>query len=215
MKRKLKLDLERCSDTLLITKAKIFLAAMINNRFFPEPHPFYVEPLAKVGETTASLEKSYLEALSGDKYKIATRKNFRRELIAQLTDWAEYVQLVAKGDPEKLASSGFDLRKEPGTSTVKAGYDDLVPILDMRHGGERGMVIAWTKSHPRAASYEIHIAIGDPTIEQNWKHAAVFGSCKEMVLGGLQPGQDCSFRLRYILSDGVGPWSHPYPFMPT
>lgn len=209
-----KSDFLRLPVPTRITRAKVILAAMTNNRHFPEPFGDLAPGLAKIGEDTHNLETSFMDALSGARHLIAIRKNAEEVLAQDFKELAAYVNLVAKGDAQKLASTGFDIVKEGVPST---GRQHLVlhPVLELKQGEKRGAVYGRTKRIPGARSYELHVSIGDPAVEANWKHHAVLPNSGWTEIGGLTPGQDYNFRLRCIMSDGPGPWSPPLPFMPT
>ena len=214
MKHKVKLNLERLNDPGLISKGKVVVSSMTNNQFYPEPYPAYVASLSKINDTIAVFEQAYLDGLSGEKQKIALRKKIRAELIDQLKDLARYVELVAKGDLQMLTSTGFDISKPAAAGSVKADHGQ---VTDMRisRGGKRGMVVVKAKRVRGAASYQIHMTTGDPTVEANWMEGGVFAHCTNMEMAGLNLGLQHYFRMRCIMSEGPGPWSNPFPFMPT
>lgn len=213
MNQKTKKSFPRLSDPALISAAKIILASMTNNHFFPSPYSEHVAPLDEINRTLVEYEQSFLDSLSGDKQKIAARKTVRQRLIDQLEGLASYVDLVAKGDLRMLSTTGFEIRKEAVSGSAK--HTAVQPVLEVKQSPKRGAILAKTKRVPGAKSFEIHLATSDPRVEDNWRHAGVFALCSNMEISGLSPGQQYSFRLRCIMSDGPGPWSNPFSFMPT
>lgn len=211
---KAKTDFLRQPIPQRLTKARVILAAMANNRFFPEPFGELAPSLEIVGECVHNLEVCFMDALSGAKDKIAIRKNAEEALGRNFKGLAAYVNLVAKGDAQKLASSGFEISKDGSTAVAKQ-HQPSHPLLELRQCEKRGCVYSRTRRVPGAKSYELHIAIGDPAVEANWSHKAVLPSAGWTEVGGLTAGQDYNFRLRCIMPDGPGPWSPPLPFMPT
>lgn len=212
---KAKTDFLRQPIPQRLTKAKVILAAMANNRFFPEPFGGLAASLETIGEDVRNLEICFMDALSGAKDKIAIRKNAEEALDRDFKGLAAYVNLVAKGDAQKLASSGFEISKDGSTALAKL-HQPSPPLLELKQCEKRGCVYSRTRKRiPGAKSYELHVAVGDPAVEANWFHKAVLPSAGWTEVGGLTAGQDYNFRLRCIMHDGPGPWSPPLPFMPT
>ncbi|WP_129127984.1 hypothetical protein [Geomonas oryzae] len=210
----LKLDFLRAPIPARIVKGRVIIAAMTNNPFFPEPWSEHTSTLTRLNEVTHNLEVSHLESLGGEKAKIARRQICEKEYAEEFRSLATYVMLVAKGDVQKLASSGFDVAKAIPAQNKKHAHE-TVPVFDMKQGAQRGTVLLRAKRVAGAASFEVHFAVGDPSVESNWRHGAVFATCTGMELGGLAAGVDHFFRMRVITKAGPGPWSHPFPFMPT
>lgn len=211
---KAKTDFLRQAIPQRLTKAKVIMAAMANNRFFPEPFGDLAPSLETIGGDLHNLEVCFMDALSGARDKIAARRNAEGVLDRDFKELAAFVNLVAKGDTQKLSSSGFEISKEGGT-TVSKQHQPSHPLLELRQCEKRGCVYSRTRRVPGAKSYELHVAIGDPAVEANWRHKAVIPSAGWTEVGGLTAGQDYNFRLRCIMADGPGPWSPPQPFMPT
>ncbi|WP_136516099.1 hypothetical protein [Geomonas edaphica] len=213
MVNSLKLDFLRAPIPVRLVKGKVIIAAMTNNPFFPEPWSEHAPSLSRLNEVSHNLEVAHFASLGGDKGKIALRVMAEREYAEEYKSLAAYVILVARGDAQKLTSSGFDLAK-PNTAANKKHAHETVPVFEMRQGVQRGAVMIKATRVPGAASYEVHFAVGDPAVESNWRHGAVFAGCNGE-LGGLTAGIDHYFRMRVITTTGPGPWSNPLPFMPT
>ncbi|UPU37651.1 hypothetical protein M1B72_08075 [Geomonas paludis] len=212
-KAKVKRSLGRLNDASLSAQGKVIVTSMTDNPHFKEPYPEGVTPLAQIKGTLGNFDNACIEARSGAKQSLAQRKSFRAQFIDELNDLGDYVDLVAKGNVEILTSSGFDYTKESPPSQVK--HPVTYPSVVLTQGVKRGAIVAKAKKFPRAASCEVHSTTGDPTVEGNWKHAAVFGQFKNMELDGLTPGQQYAFRMRWIMPEGPGPWTPPFFFMPT
>ncbi|WP_224981799.1 hypothetical protein [Geomonas agri] len=212
-KPKVKRSLGRLNDASLSAQGKVIVTSMTNNPFFKEPYPEGVTPLVQVKDTLGRFDNSCLEARSGARQSVALRKSLRAQFIVELNELGDFVDLIAKGNVEILTSSGFDYTKESTSAQVK--HLPTYPSVIMSQGIKRGAVIAKAKKVARAASCEVHTTTGDPTVEGNWKHAAVFGQFKNMEVEGLTPGQQYAFRMRWIMPEGPGPWTPPLFFMPT
>ncbi|MBU5613396.1 hypothetical protein [Geomonas azotofigens] len=212
-KPKVKRSFGRLNDASLSAQGKVIVTSLTDNPHIKEPYPEGVTPLAQVKGTLGNFDNACIEARSGAKQSLAQRKSLRAKLIDELNELADYVDLVAKGNVEILASTGFDYIKESTASQVKhlATYPNVV----MSQGVKRGAVVAKARKLARAASCEVHTTTGDPTVEGNWKYAAVFAQFKNMELEGLTPGQQYAFRMRWIMPEGPGPWTPPLFFMPT
>ncbi len=214
MANTLKLDFLRAPIPARIVKGRVVTAAMTGNPYFPEPWSEHTTTLARLDEVTRNLEARHLESLGGDKGKIALRLLCEKEYAEEFRSLAAYVVLVAKGDVQKLVSSGFDVAK-PSPAQNKKHALETVPVFEVKQGPQRGSVLFRARSIAGAASFEVHFAVGDPAVESNWRHGAVFARCTGMELGGLAVGVDHYFRMRAITNAGPGPWSNPLPFMPT
>ncbi|QXE91568.1 hypothetical protein [Geomonas subterranea] len=212
-KAKVKRGLGRLNAPGLYSAGTVVVTSMTGNPFIKEPYPENVIPLPQVKNTLERFGSSCIEARSGAKQSVALRKKLRAQLIDELYQLAGYVDLVAKGDVEILASSGFEYTKETAPSQVK--HQASCPDVELSQGVKRGGIVGKAKRAPRARSCEFHITTGDPTVEGNWKHAAVFGQFKNMELEGLTPGQQYALRMRWIMPEGPGPWTPPLFFMPT
>ncbi|QWV91943.1 hypothetical protein KP004_11975 [Geomonas oryzisoli] len=212
-KPKVKRSLGRLNDASLSAKGKVIVTSMTDNPHFKEPYPEGVTPLAQVKGTLESFDNACIEARSNAKQSVTLRKSLRAQFIKELGQMGGYVDLVAQGNIEILESSGFDYTKETTPSTVK--HQAPCPDIVLSQGVKRGGIVGKAKSAPRARSCEFHITTGDPSVEGNWKHAAVFGQFKNMELDGLTPGQQYALRMRWIMPEGPGPWTPPLFFMPT
>ena len=131
-----------------------------------------------------------------------------------MTGLARYCELVAKGNLEMLTSTGFDIRKETASVTVKAA-NIQIPVVTVKNGHKRGMIIAKTKPDPQAFSYHVQLNAGNVAVEADWYHGEVCAHGTSMVLENLLSGKDLALRMRYVLANGYGPWSNPVFFMPT
>lgn len=212
-KPKVKRDFSRQNDPGLSSYGKGVLASLTDNPFIKGPFPAEVVPLEQLKGTLQAFDNACLEARSGAKRSVALRKSLRARLINELNELADYVDMIAKGNVEILASSGFDYTKDSPSSQVK--QQPTYPSAELSQGTKHGGMAAKAKKAPRARSCEVHTTTGDPTVEGNWKHAAVFGQFKNMELEGLTPGQQYALRMRWIFPEGPGPWSPPQFFMPT
>lgn len=135
----------------------------------------------------------------------------RHELEEALSDLGGYVNLVAKGDPALVESSGFpsyDTARTPDTAPPAAPAE-----LRLRQGDLSGSVVArYRPDRPRSMN-EVQTCLGDPNLAANWQHAGMFSGGKA-TLSGLTPGSTLWVRVRTAGLKGVmGAWSDPAKIM--
>ena len=92
------------------------------------------------------------------------RKDARDHLTDLLKRLTAYLEFVAQQDPAKLASTGYDQRKE----TVRASHTTALPApTDVRiaHGTNSGTLDIHVARLEGAKSYKVDIAQGDHAVE--------------------------------------------------
>ena len=82
---------------------------------------------------------------------------------------ASYCELASQWDVSKLASSGYDLRRD---TTHNNTFDTLPAPLDfsIMQGVFSGTIDLKISRLTGAASYEVQITQLDPMVEENWTH---------------------------------------------
>ena len=151
--------------------------------------------------------KPLCNALTRDTTKIVLRDQAKDNLVQLLLDLVPYVEMIAKGDVNILMSSGFELCKErthTGSSKISLEAPAGFTVKRSEMGGE---LIAHVAKLQGAGSYELQIAEGDPTVEENWHQHAIYTNGSKMVVSGLTPGHRVSVRVRGINAAGPGAWS--------
>jgi hypothetical protein len=126
-------------------------------------NPVFIAPPAALG-TLEKVLPEYQGAITGarggDEEMRFIRNAKRAEVIALLTELAVYVTAICNGDPAKLVSSGFKLRKARGTTT-------LSPIKDLKVTIDRaGEAVTQVKRVAGAKAY-IHQYTTDPLTGDN------------------------------------------------
>ena len=58
-----------------------------------------------------------------------------------------------------------------------------------------------------ARTYEIQLAQGDPSLEENWTFATTSATASHLLVEGLTPAHTYWFRVRAIGSGGAGRWT--------
>lgn len=97
-------------------------------------------------------------------HNIAAKKAARQTLEEMLGHLGHYLEMAAKGDGEKLARTGFDLRRVADRH-VNDGTLAAPENLQLSHGIRSGEVDLNADSVPGASAYEAAIAQGDSTVE--------------------------------------------------
>lgn len=208
MQAKLIISFSRLSDSDLLTKSALIITSLTGNPAFPEPWPAQAPSLAQLGQYRDDFASAYQASQTHDSVKIARRNAVRQVLEEQLKHLAHYLEFVAHRNPDALANTGFDQRRDPvrgahatilpAPSHVRIDQSPLVGCLDLHADKVAG-----------ARSYEVEITQGDPMVETNWKHALTTATDRNIHLTGLTPGQAYWLRLRAISTDHPGAWSDP------
>jgi transcriptional regulator of met regulon len=126
-------------------------------------NPVFTAPPAALG-TLEKVLPEYQSAISGarggDEEMRFVRNAKRAEVIALLTELAAYVTTICNGDPARLVSSGFKLRKARGTTV-------LLPIKELKVTIDRaGEAVTQVKRVTGAKAY-IHQYTTDPLTGDN------------------------------------------------
>lgn len=126
-------------------------------------NPVYNAPPAALG-TLEKVLPEYQGAISGarggDEEMRFNRIAKRAEVIALLTELAAYVTAICNGDPAKLVSSGFKLRKARG-ATALSSIQELKVTID-----RAGEAVTQVKRVAGAKAY-IHQYTTDPLTGDN------------------------------------------------
>lgn len=194
-----KLALSGLSPAQLVERARAIVLALTGNADFPTPAPALVDITA----ATDALEEADAAVLNNggrqDRLACGTRMQELHELLVLL---GAYVQVTSTGDPEKILSSGYRLRKsrEPvgpmgAPANLRAEASKLSGVIDLTWNREAGRMF-----------YEGQIATADPLVEANWK-ALVNLSNNRYTAQGLSKGTAYFFRVRAVGAAGPGPWS--------
>ena len=214
MLTKLIVSFDRLSEAEFLALAGAIVSSLANNPFFPRPWPNPAPSYEELEQAFNAYQTAYQAALGHDTFKIAQRKDAREVLTAILKRLANYLELAANGDATLLASTGYELRRESAHSTT--GSTLPAPEgLTLKHGELKGVLILHATRLPGAASYEVQLAEGDPTVEANWKAEGIHVHCSHIELTGLNPGKLYSVRLRGIGTAGPGAWSDTVTLMAT
>jgi hypothetical protein len=206
MKGKLIIGFENLSEPAFLLKIQAIAAALEGNANFPPPWPPQLVDPAKLVAQVSDYKDLYLAAQDGDRNNIKLRVTARVDLTDELKKIAPYLEIVADGDPGKLASSGYDQRHDIVKSAV---VDPLGMLADLKvtRGVLPGTLHVHAKAEPKAISYHVQVALGDPSVESNWTAAGEFEHCNRIELTGLTTGKTYYVRICAFNKHGHGAWT--------
>ena len=208
MQAKLITTFDSLSEASYLAKAGSIVTALTANAYYPEPWVAQVPTLAQLTAAYTAYLDGYHAALSHDSLKIAQRNTARQALTELFKRLVPSLELVAQGNVQVLATTGYDLRKD----IVHGGGGNILPApVDFRveHGAKSGSFYIHVAKLTGAGSYEVQTAQGDPAIEANWHHALSSLTSAHILLEGWMPGQAYWIRIRGIGSAGAGVWTDP------
>ena len=171
MQPKLVINFGPPSEADFQAKAGHIIACLTNNPHFPEPWPEPVPSLAQLNTAFQAYLDAYHASLTHDTLKRMQRDATRATLTDLLKRVASYLELVAHLDTAKLATTGFDLRKD----SVRGVHSGTLPApvdFTATQGPKSGTALLNVARLAGAKLYEVQVPQGDPSVEDNWKTAA-------------------------------------------
>ncbi len=175
--------------------ARAVVIAMTGNHYFPTPSP----ALSVITTDANNLETAYIAAQTRAHGTAAQKAAMVNALNLSMQALAHYVELIANADPnnaETIITSAGMVVKKPAVHLPRALH-----VV----AGAKG-VVTLTCPLTKNASYKWEYAIGDPTIEANWKFLGEVRQTK-MVQTGLISGTVYHFREWTIGIKGIEPVS--------
>lgn len=206
MQAKLIISFQRLNEADFQAKAGHIIASLTGNPYYPEPWPEQVPTLKRLNEALNAYREAYHASLTHDTVKIKQRNDARQALTELFVQLAPYLEMLAQGDTDILASTGYDLRKEPQRGQ-NSGILPAPSGLRVVHGPLSGSLEVRIDRLPGAGSYEVQTTQGDPMLEANWKHALTSTTSTHIGLENLNPGQTYWVRVRGVGSGGNGVWT--------
>jgi hypothetical protein len=152
------IPINKIHQSELAFKSRRVVEKMENNDTFLPPHP----ALGKLKKVIPDLQSALVNAQGRDMEMIAIKNNKKDEVLALLTELAEYVTKICKGDLILLLSSGFEVITDgPGVLSVS------IEILDVKLGapGEATTKVRRTNG---ARAYVHQYTTEPPTKDTNW-----------------------------------------------
>ncbi len=170
---------------------------MKSNPLFPTPDV----PMSLFHSSLQTLKDKHALALNGNKTATEgvtiARKAFEKTLKLN----ALYVDRIADGDEEVIASSGYKARKQPAPANR--------PEFRVLAGNAEGSVILIRKAVKRAASYVWQRAANPLPSEENlWIQTGISTQAK-CVIENLESGTKYWFRVAAVTRQGQQAWCEP------
>jgi hypothetical protein len=181
---------------------------MTGNASFPEPWLSTVPPLAQIQKDLTTFQDTVTATAAGDRTQIQARDAAGATLANDLGQLGLYVQNVADGNVDLLATTGFPLRRHNPRSVV-VDVPSAPDNVRTTCGKVSGTLLIRAKPVTHAGSYDVQVTTADPTVESNWIAAGSYKNCGRIELSGLTQLKTYSVRLRALGSAGPGAWSVP------
>ncbi|MBL1408690.1 fibronectin type III domain-containing protein [Sphingobacterium faecale] len=201
-KERIYISYSEWDDYSLSSLAGKTLAAMKNNVKFPDPKPDMADYELLVNDFRSKHEM----AVTGGQLERKARDNARDKILSAMRQLAFYVNVVADGDGEVLASSGFMLVPPPkakGHPTVMVG----MRLEDGRMSGEVKFAFTPQKN---ISEYEYCYATElDEEKAPIWGETKSTSTSRTNYISGFTPGEKVYFRVRARNNKGIGDWSEP------
>lgn len=194
---------ESWDDYSLATLAGRTLTAMSGHSVFVDPRPSM--------DVYANLVEDYrvkheLASKGGSKEQRGAKDNARSALLKAMKEIAFYVNMVADGDRELLASSGFELVPVPRST----GYPGLISgarLVDGRVSGEVRLMFGALRG---ATEYEYCYATElDESNIPKWGEPIRSTNSRMNYIQTLEPRSTVYARVRARNRKGIGDWNDP------
>lgn len=184
---------------LFITKVQVIIAHLTNNPDFPSTTP-------KVSDVQTQLDLlMQAQTLPDPKAREMAVKAERLKLEQMLDDLADDLELTANMDQVKLATTGFDLHREP----KQTGEAPEIPQnVRLKITGVTGEVQVLLDAAERGRGYEVQTA-PDP-MAGPWTTYDTFSSSRGIVLKDFPRAKDLWVRVRTLGPNNTkSGWSDP------
>jgi hypothetical protein len=199
MKNILNRGFSQLSVDQLVTKVTFIIAQLTTNPNFATTTPTIAQLQAALDALTQALAIANPDAQK--QAVIAARGTLEQVL----DDLADNLETTANNDPVKLATTGYDLRKETTPTS------DPLPIpqnLRLKLTGVSGQVQLLFDPSQRAKGYQVQTTI-DPSTG-TWKDYDTFSSSRGITLQGFDRAKDIWVRVRAIGPNNTkSGWSDP------
>ena len=200
----LKIDFLRKSDPIAITKGKVIKTMLASHPYTSASGSSIIDLL---GSAIDRLQFAGDEAKCRDVNKVRARAEVRGEFNNTFRNTARGIETWANGDLTKLQYSGYDVRQIPKKGSTPGVLP--APILSVVQGLLEGTMVADLSAVKGAATFEIQVTTGDPSLEASWQPYDSFAYRTKIPITGRTPGQVYWFRARCFGVAGYGPWSKP------
>lgn len=182
----------------LVTKVLFIITQLTGNPAFPATDP----TLAQLSSALDALQQALV--LADPQASEQAVKAARAILEQMLDDLADNLEKSVNMDPVKLATTGFDMRKEGATSS---GAPSIPGNVRLRLTGKSGEAQVLFDPSDHARSYQVQTAT-DPN--GPWTDYDTFSSTRNVVLSGFPRAKDIWVRVRGAGANNTkSGWSDP------
>jgi len=194
-----KLGLEGLTPTALVEKGRNLVMSCTGNANLTLPANF----LTDLGAACTALEQANIAVRdNGGRQDHLIRDGRVRNVEDLIRQLAGFVQADCDGDQEKIASTGFGVRKQP----TPVGVLSAPGNLRAKRGKLPGQVhLIWDGVYARLI-YEVQYTEGDPKDDSTWK-LLVQTSKNRYTAAGLASDKVYYFRVQAIGAAGAGEMS--------
>ena len=194
------------SDAEVIPKTAAIVVALAKDPSLYEAVMSCIPTQQELQECHERYQVTLNASVGGSQEKLLEHQAERQLVDRRFSAFVAVVKLAATHDQTLLGKFGITQSPKPKrASTVTA--PTRLENLKARHGGKHGEIYLKGSPVKSAKSYDIEICEGDPSVEENWRHAAVAVQASKMLVTGLTPGRVYWFRVSGIGANGQGPWS--------
>ena len=201
-KGRVKLLLQRRSDSDLLGFATAHVGAITDNPDFPAPQPdpeVFDSKLAELKQVVAELENQRLACLA----LTQRRDRLRAEFEGLFQQRGTYVQLTSSGSTQLIASAGLPVRSR----NSRIGRLPHPLALRVELNGEEGLMLLRWEPVPGARAYLLEYAEVIDNVATGWTLKKVTGRTRQR-LKGMLIGKTYAFRVAAVGGeDGSSPWS--------
>jgi hypothetical protein len=174
----------RGRDGDLVNTSFLIIESVTDNTYFPNPIP----ALADIKKAAQEYQAALYDAAGRDQRLVSIKNDKRAVLRALLSQLAEYVSSVAKGDRTALLSSGFSLTKAKGEVATLKPIDKLMVNTETPE-----QAVIRVKKVNGAKAYIHQFTTGAVTSESQWVSRTITEPW--CTFTGLQPGVKYAFRI--------------------
>jgi hypothetical protein len=182
-----------------VTKVKFIIAQLTGNPNFATTDPTLAQMQTALDALTQAL------TISNPAARDAAVQAARDQLEQLLENLADNLEKTANNDPVKLATSGFDLRKD----TIQTGEPPAVPTnVRLKATGVSGEAQLLCDAPDRGRGIQVQTA-PDPN-NGPWTDYDIFSSTRRMILKGFPRAKDLWARARTLGPNNTkSGWSDP------
>ena len=174
----------RGRDGDLVNTSFLIVESMTNNVHFPNPNP----ALAELTKAAQEYQTAFFNAVGRDLTMVSNKHDKRAVLRTLLTQLAEHVSTVAKGDRTVLLTSGFTLAKANGEVSTLKPIDKLLVDTETPE-----QAVTRVRKVHGAKAYIHQYTTDMVTTQTQWVSRTITDpSC---TFTGLQPGVKYAFRV--------------------